>query len=568
MLVSHLKHEAPYEESAQVSLGFLKFGENNVYPQSILKILSGSPTASSCVDVYKHFLVGDGFEDERLNDLKVNLYGDTLLDILKKVCSDYATFGGFALHVYDQDLIHVPFEFVRIGIPDQDFNVNYYAIYDDWAREKINEKHPYVGYSITQDLIQYVPTFSTNERINLEQRRATEGSYRGQLYYWKNQNIAQYPLPIYYSALTDMSTEAGLINLSYRNARMNFFPAGIISRVDAESKNAREMEMNAKEVMDALKQFQGDTNAGKIMYMPTDDPNNIPQFIPFQTQNIEQFFTATTDTVRERIGRIFNQPPILRSEDVGSNFGADAIGNAYQFYNSICETHRNNIMGALNAINSFIKIVNTEIVVLPPRYIDKEDIRKFKEEEILSVMTLLQSDLNPDQKKQMLILGYGLEQAEAEELVDREAMKKEEAKKFTDDEIGNLLSILQSANLNPDQQKQILIYSYGLEDAEAESLIDREAYEQAQQEHEELHAQRVGGFDANQDDGQTDNDQASNQTNNFIKGDKQKVQDNTTPQEEEQQDREQEKIDGKEKDEVGTKASKKRDVERSDKKAK
>jgi hypothetical protein len=49
---------------------------------------------------------------------------------------------------------------------------------------------------------------------------------------------------------------------------------------------------------------------------------------------------VTREKVKNDIERSFNQPPILRAEDVGGNFGADALRNAYDYYNSVTEVER------------------------------------------------------------------------------------------------------------------------------------------------------------------------------------------------------------------------------------
>lgn len=448
MNIGSLKNETPFSSKIITPLSIISYGINNDIPQVIQKIVSSSPTACDCISIFKSFLYRGGFEEEGLNDVVINNNGDTMLKLLEKIVGDYVVFGSFAIHIMENELYYVPFEYVRMGVPDEDFRVNYYAVYQDWTGEKVNIQIPYAR-PISEDMVTYIHAYVSNPVERLQQMNSA--GFIGQLYYHNSNSMTQYPLPLHYSALTDMSTEAGLTNLSYRNARMNFFPAGIMTMVDTESKNSIEMNQRKEEISARIREFQGDCNAGKLLYVPVDDPQNIPQFIPFQTQNLDSMFSTTTQSVQDRIGRVFNQPPILRGEDVGSNFGADAIANAYQFYNSICESHRQQISEALTSINEAVGITSGTITIQPCEYISKDDIKKFDNEEILTIQQILGDDnLDPDAKKKLLIMAFGLDEMDAEDLVrglrKKEAQAEKDRKAMEQQMKQNNNNDLQSAN--------------------------------------------------------------------------------------------------------------------------
>jgi hypothetical protein len=86
-----------------------------------------------------------------------------------------------------------------------------------------------------------------------------------------------------------------------------------------------------------IKGFQGDENAGKIMYVELDDGDTKPEFVSFKGTNYDKEFNVTLASSQANIGKAFNQPPILRAENVGANFGADLMKNAYDYYNSVPE---------------------------------------------------------------------------------------------------------------------------------------------------------------------------------------------------------------------------------------
>jgi hypothetical protein len=137
-----------------------------------------------------------------------------------------------------------------------------------------------------------------------------------------------------------MSIEEGISNQKYRNARFGFYPSCMV--IDKRNKNqGKENESNKENQLEkALGEFQGDINTGKIVFIEVESEEEIPEIKPFETRNIDKEFDYTEKSTKDNIGRRFMQPPILRGEDIGSNFGADLIVNSYNFYNSIVEVDR------------------------------------------------------------------------------------------------------------------------------------------------------------------------------------------------------------------------------------
>ena len=57
-------------------------------------------------------------------------------------------------------------------------------------------------------------------------------------------------------------------------------------------------------------------------------------------KNFDKDFEVSRNSVQDSIGKCFSQPPILRGEDVGGNFGAQLVRQAYDYYNSITTNER------------------------------------------------------------------------------------------------------------------------------------------------------------------------------------------------------------------------------------
>jgi hypothetical protein len=339
MHIKKIKRERPYESRKDNALGIQTFGENNSFPQEVIEITGGSGTGASCLDVYKKFVVGKGFADKAFFMAILNRKGETADKILGEVADDLTKFKGIYLHLnYNAnyqvvEVNHVPFETARLGKLSEKGEINKIFLHWDWARQFGDIK------KWAKEDIHEIDIFNPNPEVIQAQVDKAGGweRYKGQIYYYSETTFGSYPTPKYFSVLTDMSTEQGISNVAYRNARKNFLPAGMFVEILEASDETREQE---EENEQNLMEFQDDEEACKLIYSTARNKDEIPVFVPFETKSYDKEFSVTDLSVRGRIGRAFNQPAILRSEDVGANFGATLLENAYNFYNSVTENER------------------------------------------------------------------------------------------------------------------------------------------------------------------------------------------------------------------------------------
>jgi len=357
------------------SLGIQHYGEQNDYPQEVIEILNASCTGLSCFGVYAKFISGRGITDDDLYRKVINKSGQTFDYIEDQVAKDLAQFGGFCLHVnYNAnfkiiEIQHIPFETVRFEKLDDKGQFNRVAIHPDWGK-----RYTLLRKWKKED-IDFIHLFNPDPEEIQSQVDASGGwhNYKGQVFYFSSAGEKAYPLPIFDSVLTDMNTEEGISNVNNRNARNNFLSAGmLIDKVSDNKSAATEEGRNTNDTTDtekALKEFQGDEQACKIMYVQIETDEEKPEFVSFKGNNYDKEFTVTNQTVEQKIGKAFNQPPILRAENVGANFGADLMKNAYDFYNSVTENERMVIERVFSEIlKSWFEPVTAEFVILPLSY--------------------------------------------------------------------------------------------------------------------------------------------------------------------------------------------------------
>lgn len=339
MKVKVLKKDKRFESRNDKSLGIQTYGDGNSYPQEVMQVVNASGTGGSCVDIYAKFISGKGFVDKDFYNKVVNQQGETNDYILDQLSKDFALFGGFALHVnYNANcqvisIQHIPFEHIRLEKVDEDTGLfAKLAIHWDWARQFSTIRR------WKKEDIEFIDLYNPNPKDIYRQVEVAGGwhQYKGQIYYYSNQGSNTYPLPIFDSVLTDMNTEEGLSNVNNRNVRNNFLTAGmLIDRVNYDQSQSQESETEKM-----LLSFQGDEHAGKVAYVQVSSDEEKPEFISFKGENYDKEFEVTRKTIQGNIGKRFNQPPILRAEDVGANFGADLMTNAYHYYNSVTSNER------------------------------------------------------------------------------------------------------------------------------------------------------------------------------------------------------------------------------------
>ncbi|MDR1544957.1 MAG: hypothetical protein LBS50_11270 [Prevotellaceae bacterium] len=338
MKIKLLDIEKKSESRNDKSLGIQTYGESNDYPQQVMNLLAASCTGGSCYSNYRKFVTGKGFADLNIYGKKINRQNHTLDYLLEQITNDLAMFGGFAMHVnYNanfkvSEVQYIPFEQVRFEKLNENGEFNRVALHPDWARQFTALR------KWKKDDICFINFFNPDPEIIAMQVENAGGwaKYKGQVFYFSNEGDKCYPLPIFNDVLTDMNTEEAISNLTNRNATKNFFPAGML----INKRQRAESEEQESETERSLLEFQSSKNACKIFYVEVESDEEIPEFVPFRATNYDKEFSVSRDSAKDNIGRSFNQPPILRSENIGGNFGADLMKNAYNYYNSVTENER------------------------------------------------------------------------------------------------------------------------------------------------------------------------------------------------------------------------------------
>ncbi len=381
MKVANLKSEKPFTVKANKNIQW--YGEKNDFPQKVKQILESSITGRGCFDVLTKFVVGKGIEEPMLRNMIVDGDGNILNDVLKLLKTDYARWGGFAIHGnYNAigqivSLSHVPFENIRLDTPNKDTGeVMGVYVHQNWTGEfdvikKFNQKDA-IFYPFFNPDINVVLQEVESARLRALTEPENKGKdvngwdyYNGQILYFSSAGDKIYPTPFYEPAVTDMSSEEGLSNVINRNVNNNFFPAGLI--VEKVNNDQSDEEQSQTESM--FKEMQGSTKAAKLAYVAVEDIESI-KLLPFKGNNYDKEFSQTQEVVPNNIGRSFSQPPILRGVDIGAGFGSGLMGEAYKYYNSYTSDQRTTVDDKVNLVLRywFVDMQDKKVVTTPLTY--------------------------------------------------------------------------------------------------------------------------------------------------------------------------------------------------------
>lgn len=412
MKVAQIKSAPQFESRDWRQYGIQTYGDTNDFPQTVSEIVQASKTGNACLSIYNDFVYGHGFRDPGIYKLRVNKEGEKLDKILRMVCKDFTLWHGFAIHVnYNMNfrvssIHHIPFESLRLAKADDDGFIGRTAYHPDWGhRDKTRSRW-------SPSDIEWFHLFNPDPEVILNQVEGAGGwdNYNGQILYFSgdSEGSPSYPVPLFIAEMTDMRTEEALANVAGRNACSNFLSAGIL--VDIKDETQDESQVN--ETQEELNKFQGDENTSQLWYIQCKSKDEVPQFIRFSGENYDKAFEVTQRVIPENIGQAFKQPPILRAVDVGANFGADLMTNAYKYYNSVTVRERQQLEETFVSIFEYwwAPLENPDFAIQSLTYNAGESIAdRIGKDNMTQVLEIIRDQmLSTVQKRNMLKLIYGL----------------------------------------------------------------------------------------------------------------------------------------------------------------
>jgi hypothetical protein len=308
----------------QKSKVWVKYGEENNYPQYLVLLFNRSAKHNAIVTSKQLYISGKGWQfdqTEMQGEEVIALQGfidnpnqyETLNDLAKKTILDNELFGGCYIKVVGtkgkkgQELYHIDYCTVRSNEDNSEFYIS-----DEWIDESGNEN--------TSPLFTTLPAYDPN----VKQAES--------IYYYKSYrpNLNTYTLPDYIGAVPAIITDAEVANYhraeiqnSFKGSKMITFVNGIPS--DDEMK-ATERKLKSK--------FTSTDSAGSIVVDFADDKDRVAIINDLSAGDFADKYTALNDTIQQEIfvGHKVTSPMIFGVRVAGQLGGRAEMIDAFNLF--------------------------------------------------------------------------------------------------------------------------------------------------------------------------------------------------------------------------------------------
>lgn len=302
----------PYVNARQQTNGYIRFGDDNLYPQLINQLYYTSPLHSSIVDFKTNAIIGGGYELKMNEDIKasekVDVYAIEKRLNLKKTLN----------HITKDVLLHNRKYFILRFNSLGDL-VGVKSI----GAEKVRRDKDGENYFICEDWWSQI-------EIRPIKRYSKDCTDREQLYVYENLQVGQdiYPLPSYTSAFNWAFLDGEMSYLQKSNILNSIFPSFAMM-----FPKKPQGEEEKKAIKDTIERAKGAQNAGKAVAFFANNKDQLPTIESIPTNNLDNVFQVTTESIDSKICQAHTIDPILMGIRVSGKLGSGSdIKQAYVIF--------------------------------------------------------------------------------------------------------------------------------------------------------------------------------------------------------------------------------------------
>ena len=315
---------------------YIYFGADNLYPQYLIELFTGSGINSAIIKGVSAMIAGDqqgtcqGLNvvdkdelegDQKEQYLKFNkLLKTGSRNTIKNLAFDLKLFGTCYINVIwnkaktaIHEIKHIPAQYIRSGKADSYGNVNEFYYSYDWSN--IRKYKPRI-----------IRAFNPEDRTETSQLMQVK-EYNPQSFY--------YGIPDYVGGTDYIQLDMSIAELHLANIDNNFMPSCMVN-----FSNGIPTDMERQEVERKLNQkFSGSGNSGKLIITFNDGKETTPEVVPLNTgDNDDKYQFLSTEVSRKILTSHRVTSPLLFGVKAESGFGsnADELRDSYSLYNSTC----------------------------------------------------------------------------------------------------------------------------------------------------------------------------------------------------------------------------------------
>lgn len=286
---------------------FVQYGDRNNFPEYLWDLYLRSNVLQAICNGTADYVSGGGISlDPSLEKFAShqNKKGETIEEVIRKVCIDYLIFGGFAIEPeFDRkgnliNIYWIDFKSVRV---DEDCTRAF--IKKDW--------------SVSAQPLEYDIYDGTNR----------EGA---PIFYYKGHiSRGVYPVPMYVGSMAAIETGASIQNFHLRNIKNNFLSGVVVNFV-----NGVPTEEEQRKIQRSMKEsFSGDDNAGSLFLNFCDNKDQAVVISKLADDNFDKKFEQLEKSTTKNIFISFRATPALFGVNPeGNGFSKTEFLEAYELY--------------------------------------------------------------------------------------------------------------------------------------------------------------------------------------------------------------------------------------------
>jgi hypothetical protein len=302
----------PYVNARQQTNGYIRFGDDNLYPQMINQLYYTSPLHSSIIDFKTNAIIGGGYElkvDENATAVdKVEVYSIERRLNLKK-----------SLHTITKDVLLHNRKYFILRFNSLGDLVGVKSI----GSEKVRRDKDGENYFICEDWWSQI-------EIRPIKRYSKHCKDTEQLFVYENHQVGQdiYPLPSYTSAFNWAFLDGEMSYLQKSNILNSIFPSFAMM-----FPKKPQGEEEKKAIKDTIERAKGAQNAGKAVAFFANNKEQLPTIESIPTNNLDNVFQVTTESIDSKICQAHTIDPILMGIRVSGKLGSGSdIKQAYVIF--------------------------------------------------------------------------------------------------------------------------------------------------------------------------------------------------------------------------------------------
>ncbi len=430
-----------YEERINKQHHWIDRGTDNLFPQYLISLSTRSATHGAILKTKSQMIAGNGWNKTGLSaeaSLFIrNVFNEFDLDEIAARCSyDLELSGGFFLNIiWSKDrtkiaeINYIDQSKVRIAIPDQDDpEETYYYVCNDYSNIRADrpENQPvlYPGYS-------YVNRKQASQILYVKEY--TPG-------------FEYYSLPSYLGGINNMELEWEISKFFLQNIRNGFHPSLMINFPGGEP-NPEMMELVIRRLRT---EYEGSTNAGKVMFTFSDGKDFAPTITPIVPNNNDNGMINISNDAESGILKAHrvNDPVLFGVKTPGELGGSNQIIESLSAFQAMYVDAKQNIIEKI-----FCKLAKVNGITDELR-LEKYKLKLEIKIQPTDILAILQSSLPDYQKRQVFVsLGYTDDQATNLTSVENGYLSYLPVRVTASD----LLTIITNPSLSIDQKIQILI---------------------------------------------------------------------------------------------------------------